>query len=322
MKRRAFLKGSAAALALSALPRPAIAQPTAKPLKFIPEGNLQNPDPIWSTTTVARNFGYMIWDTLYGWDINLSPQPQMVEGHTIEDNGLTWRFRLRDGQSFHDGTPVRAADCVASIQRWMKRDGFAQRIEAATNELGAADDRTFVFRLKKPFPLLAHGLGKPTANVCFIMPERIAKTDPFKQIDEYIGSGPIVFNRSEWNPGALATFKRFEGYVSRQEPPSFVAGGKPVNFDRIEWTIIVDPTTSSGAIQSGEQDWWQSPTVDLLPVLRKGKGVVVERLDDFGVVGVMRFNMLHPPFDNLKLRKAILPAINQADFMSAAMGGD
>lgn len=324
MKRRAFLAGAAAtAVSASTLPKPAIAQAVAaRTLKFIPEGNLQNPDPIWSTTTVARNFGYMVWDTLYGWDETLVSKPQMCEGHEIADDGLTWRFRLREGLKFHDGTPVRAADCIASIQRWVKRDSFGLRVDAATNEMVAVDDRTFAIRLKKPFPLLAHGLGKPTANVCFIMPERIAKTDPFKQIDEYVGSGPIVFNRNEWNPGALATFKRFEGYVSRQEPPSFVAGGKPVNFDRIEWTIIVDPTTSSGAIQSGEQDWWQTPTVDLLPLLRKAKGVVVERLDEFGVVGVMRFNMLHPPFDNVKLRRAILPAVNQADFMNAAMGGD
>ncbi len=323
MKRRAFLAGAAATtVTASALPRPAIAQAAAKTLKFIPEGNLQNPDPIWSTTTVARNFGYMIWDTLYGWDETLVSKPQMCEGHEIADGGLTWRFRLREGLKFHDGAAVRAADCVASIQRWMKRDSFGLRVDAATNEIGAVDDRTFVFRLKKPFPLLAHGLGKPTANVCFIMPERMAKTDAFKQIDEYVGSGPFVFNRGEWNSGALATFKRFEDYVSRQEPPSFVAGGKPVQFDRIEWNIIVDATTCSAAIQSNEEDWWQSPTIDLLPVLRKSPGVVVERLDDFGVVGVMRFNMLHPPFDNVKLRRAILPAINQADFMSAAMGGD
>src|SRR5258708_2116711 len=192
----------------------------------------------------------MIWDTLYGWDESLAPKPQMCEGHEIADGGLTWRFRLREGLKFHDATPVRAADCVASIQRWMKRDGFAQRIEASLNEIAATDDRNFVLRLKKPFPLLAHGLGKPTANVCFIMPERVAKTDPYKQIDEYIGSGPYVFNRGEWSPGALATFKRFDRYVPRQEAPSFVAGGKQANFERIEWNIITDAATASAAIQS------------------------------------------------------------------------
>ena len=318
MKRRQLLAGAGAAV----LARPAVAQAKNRTLKFIPEGNLQNPDPIWSTTTVARNFGYMIWDTLYAWDGSLTSRPQMCEGHEIADGGLTWRFRLREGLKFQDGSPVRAADCIASIRRWMKRDGFAQRIEAATNELAAQGDRDFTFRLKQPFPLLAHGLGKPTANVCFIMPERIAQTDPYKQIEDYLGSGPYVFNRGEWQPGALATFKRFDGYVPRQEPPSFVSGGKHAWFDRIEWNIIPDPATSSAAIQSGEEEWWQTPTVDLLPLLRKSNGVAVELLDDFGIVGVMRFNMLHPPFDNVKLRRALWPAINQADFMNAAMGGD
>jgi len=157
MKRREmFAAAAGAVLASCNLSRPALSQGAAKTLKFIPEGNLQNPDPIWSTTTVARNFGYMIWDTLYGWDGTLTPKPQMVEGHSIEDDGLTWRFRLRDGLSFHDGSPVRAVDCIASIQRWMKRDGFAQRIDVSLNDLVALDDRSFVFRLKKPFPLLAH----------------------------------------------------------------------------------------------------------------------------------------------------------------------
>ena len=321
MKRRELLAGAAAA-AIPVLARPAIAQSSARTLKFIPEGNLQNPDPIWSTTTVARNFGYMIWDTLYGVDANLQPQPQMCEGHEVSADALTWRLKLRDGLKFHDGAPVRAADCIASIARWMKRDGFGQRTEAALNELVAVDDRTFEFRLKRPFPLLLQGLAHPVANVCFIMPERVAKTDPYKQIDDYTGSGPYRFLRNEWQPGALASFARFEGYVPRQEPPSFVAGGKQANLDRIEWNIIPDAATCAAAIQSGEAEWWQSPTVDLLPLLRKARDVVVERLDDYGTIGVMRFNMLHPPFDNVKLRQAILPALNQADFMNAAMGGD
>jgi peptide/nickel transport system substrate-binding protein len=303
------------------LARPAIAQP-ARVLKFIPEGNLQNPDPIWSTTTVARNFGYMIWDTLYGTDERLAPKPQMCEGHEVSADGLIWRFKLRAGLRFHDNESVRATDCTASIARWMKRDGFGQRIEAALNELAALDDRSFEFRLKKPFPLLLTGLAHPVANVCFIMPARIAATDPYKQITEYVGSGPYRFLRDEWQPGARASFARFDAYVPRQEPPSFVAGGKQAHLDRIEWIVMPDAATAAAAIQTGEGEWWQTPAVDLLPLLRKARNVVVERLDDYGIVGVMRFNMLHPPFDNVKLRRAILPALNQADFMNAAMGGD
>ncbi|MBV8911852.1 MAG: ABC transporter substrate-binding protein [Acetobacteraceae bacterium] len=318
MRRRDFI----AAAASTALARPALSQAANRALKFIPEGNLQNPDPIWSTTTVARNFGYMVWDTLYGLDAALTPQPQMCEGHEVSPDKLTWRLRLRDGLKFHDGSPVRAQDCIASINRWMKRDGFGQRVEAALNELVATDDRTFEFRLKRPFPLLLNGLAHPVANVCFIMPERIARTDPYKQIEEYVGSGPYRFLRDEWQPGALAAFARNDSYVPRQEPPSFVAGGKKAYFERIEWIVIPDAATAGAAMQSGEGEWWQTPTADLIPVLRQARNVVVEKLDDYGVIGVMRFNMLYPPFDNVKLRRAILPAINQDDFMRAAFGDD
>jgi peptide/nickel transport system substrate-binding protein len=322
MRRRQLLTGAAAALPVFSLPRVSIAQSAVRTLRFIPEGNLQNPDPIWATTTVARNFGYMVWDTLYGVDEAMTPKPQMVEGHEVADGGLVWRMRLRAGLRFHDNAPVRSADCIASVQRWMKRDGFGQRLEAALDEIRATDDASFEFRLKKPFPLLAHALGKPTANVCFIMPERMAKTDAYKQIDEYTGSGPFRFLRDQWVPGARAAFARNEAYAPRQEAPNFVAGGKLVHFDRIEWNVIPDPSTSAAAMQGGEADWWQTPTPDLLGVLRKARGVAVDRLDTIGTVAVMRFNMLHPPFDNVKLRRAILPAIDQSDFMAAAMGDE
>ena len=324
MKRRDLLAGAAAVAAVGpiSLAKPAIAQGAARVLRFIPEGNLQNPDPVWSTTTVARNFGYMVWDTLYGVTEAMQPRPQMVEGHETSADGLTWRMKLREGLKFHDGAPVRSADCVASIARWMKRDGFGQRLEQALNELVAIDDRSFEFRLKRPFPLLTLALGKPTANVCFIMPERMAKVDAYKQIEEYVGSGPYSFLRPEWVPGASAAFARNAAYVPRAEAPDFVSGGKVAHFDRIEWKVIPDAATAAAAMQNGEADWWQSPTPDLLPLLRRARGVTVDLLDKIGTVAVMRFNMLHPPFDNVKLRRAILPAINQADFMAAAYGDE
>ena len=323
MQRRDLLLGAGSTLlAADRLARPALAQAAPRTLKFIPEGNLQNPDPIWTTTTVARNFGYLVWDTLYGVDESLTPRPQMCQGHEVTDNGLTWRFRLRDGLTFHDGEPVRAADCIASIARWIKRDGFGQRIEVQLNEMRATDDQTFEIRLQRPFPLMLEALAKPSANVCFVMPERVAKTDAFTQISDYTGSGPFRFLRQEWQPGALAAFARFEAYGPRQEKPSFTAGGKQANFDRIEWNIIPDASTAAATIQSGEEDWWQSPTVDLLGLLRRARGVVVEKLDVIGVIPILRFNLLHPPFDNVKLRRALLPAINQADFLDAAMGGE
>ncbi len=320
MKRRHLLAGAAAA---AALPRPSIAQGTAsRTLKFIPEGNLANPDPIWTTTTVARNHGYLIYDTLFGVDAKLSPKPQMCDGHELSDDKLTWTFHLREGLRFHDNTPVRGVDCVASIARWAKRDGFGQRLAAQTDGMEAKDDRSFTVRLKHPFPLLLEALGKPASNVCFIMPERVANTDAFTQITDFTGSGPFRFLRDEWRPGSLAAYARFEGYSPRQEAPDFTAGGKPVNFDRVEWTIMSDPATAAAAILSGEADWWQTPIADLLPQLRAGRGVKVVPMTSIGSIEIIRFNSLYPPFDNPKMRQAVLHVVDQADYMQAAYGDD
>lgn len=320
MHRRTLL-GTAAATTF-ALARPAFAQSAARTLRFIPEGNLANPDPIWTTTTVARNHGFMIYDTLFGQDSTLTAKPQMVEAFEQSDDKLTWRFRLRDGLRFHDNAPVRGADCIASIARWSKRDGMGQRIATILDGMEAPDDRSFTVRLRQPFPLLPTALGKGAANVCFIMPERVAKTDPFTQITEFVGSGPYRFLRDEWAPGALATYARFEGYVPRQEAPSFVFGAKVANFDRVEWRIIPDAATSAAAMQAGEADWWQSPIVDLVPQLRRARGVKVETVDKIGNVEVIRFNHLHPPFNNLKMRQAVLMVVDQKEYMQAAFGED
>src|SRR5580700_8658834 len=111
MKRRDFLKAGAATVAAGSLARPALAQSAAKTLRFVPQANLANPDPIWTTATVAINHGYMVWDTLYGIDNSGTPQFQMLAGHEISDDKLTWTFTLRDQLMFTDGDKVRGADC-------------------------------------------------------------------------------------------------------------------------------------------------------------------------------------------------------------------
>ena len=318
ISRRLLLAGTAGV----ALARPALAQSAARTLRFIPEGNLANPDPIWTTTTVARNHGFMIYDTLFGQDEALVPKLQMAEGYEVSDDKLTWRIRLREGLKFHDGAPVRGVDCVASLARWMKRDGMGQRIAAQLAGMRAPDDRSLEIKLTRPFPLLPVALGKGAANVPFIMPERVAQTDAFTQITDFTGSGPYRFNKDEWTPGALAAYARFEGYVPRQEAPSFVSGGKVANFDRVEWKIIPDSATCAAAMQAGEADWWQSPIVDLLPQLRRSRGVKVETVDRVGNVEVIRFNHLHPPFNSEKLRQAVMMVVDQKEFMEAAYGED
>ena len=323
--RRTALKlaAGAGALAATRLAAPALAQGSnARTLRFVPQANLANFDPIWGTQYVVRNAAALVWDMLYGFDDKLVPQRQMAESETVSPDGLVWTFKLRSGLKFHDGAPVTAKDCVASLARWAVRDPMGQMIIALQNELTAIDDRSFKWVLKKPYPKLLTALGKNNTPAAFIMPERIAKTDPFKQIGEYIGSGPMKFVKAEWVPGAKAVFEKFDGYVPRAEPASWLAGGKRMLVDRIEWIIMPDPATASAALQNGEVDWWETPIPDLVPLLRKNPNVLVDIADPLGNIGSFRMNWLYPPFNDVRARRAVLMAMSQEDYMRAIVGDD
>jgi peptide/nickel transport system substrate-binding protein len=327
MDRRGFLKAAAGAAAVptgaAGLSAPALSQnAAARTLRFVPQANLANFDPIWGTQYVVRNASAMVWDLLYGVNEKLEPQPQMVEADEVSADGLTWTFRLREGLRFHDNEPVLARDVVASIARWMPRDPMGQMLRAVQNELVAVDDRTFRWTLKKPFPKLRYALGKTNTPCCFVMPERIAKTDPFTQITEFVGSGPMRFVRNEWVPGARAHFQKFDGYQPRPEPNSWLAGGKRVMVDRVEWHVMPDPATASAALQGGEVDWWENPLTDLMPTLRRNRNIAFDIADPLGNIGSFRMNHLHPPFNNLGVRRAVMMALSQEDYMRALVGDD
>jgi peptide/nickel transport system substrate-binding protein len=264
--RRPLLAATAAALCA---PRFAAGQTAARTLRFIPHANLSSMDPVWSTAVVVRNHGLMVYDTLFGLGADFRAKHQMLVGHEISADGLTWTMTLRPGLRFHDNEPVRARDCIASINRWSKRDVLGQRLGVLLNEMRALDDNRFEIRLKQPWAGLAWALGKPSASICAIMPERIAETDAFQQIRDFTGSGPFRFRQDLFRSGDIAVYDRFEGYQTRQEASDFMAGGKPVHFDRVEWRIMPDPSTASAALQNNETDWWEQPHADLLPLLRR-----------------------------------------------------
>jgi peptide/nickel transport system substrate-binding protein len=324
MDRRGFLKSVAGAAALTAsLASPAISpRAAARTLRFVPHADLANFDPIWTPAYIARNAGVLVWDMLYGADDKLQTQRQMIEAEEVSADGLIWNFRLRPGLKFHDDEPVLARDAVASINRWAAREPIGQMLKAIEDELTAVDDRTFRWRLKKPFPKLLLALGKIGTPCCFVMPARIAATDPFKQITEYVGSGPMRFVRDEWLPGARAVFEKFPGYEPRQEPPSWLAGGKRIAADRIEWIVMQDQTTAAAALQNNEIDWWEVVIPDLVPALKRNSDIVVAISDSLGWVGVLAMNHLFPPFNDVRARRAILMAMSQEDYMHAYVGDD
>lgn len=321
MDRRQFLKASAAAAFLPAAPHLASAQ-DAKTLRFVPYSDVAIIDPIWTNGYSTRTHALLVWDTLYGLDDQFQPQPQMVEGHVVEEDGKRWTLTLRPGLVFHDGSKVLARDAVASIKRWGARDTFGQALMAATDELSAPDDRTIVFRLKASFPQLPAALARPSALVAAIMPERLAATDPFKQIPEAIGSGPYRYLTAERIAGARHVYARHEGYVPRQGTPSFTAGPRTPYLDRIEFTVMPDAATAVAALQTGAVDWVEQPIIDLLPLLRKDPNITVEVKDRTGMAGQLRLNHLQPPFNNPAVRRVILLAIDQEECMNAVCGGD
>ena len=323
MKRREFLKTSAMAAGASYLAAPSVVRAQgSKVLRFVPQANLANLDPIWGTQYVVRNASLMIWDTLYGVDANLEPKPQMVDSHEATDGFKTWTFKLRTGLKFHDGEPVLAKDVVASLTRWMKRDAMGLLIASQMDALEAVDDRTFRYRLNKPFTKMLFALAKNSTPMAFIMPERIARTDPFKQIDTVIGSGPMRFKKDEFVAGSRAVFERFDGYAPRAEAASWLSGGKRMFFDQVEWQILPDPATAAAALQNGEVDWWETPIPDIIPLLKKNRQVVVDVADPLGNIGSFRINHLHPPFNDVRARRAIQMALSQADYMGAVVGGE
>jgi peptide/nickel transport system substrate-binding protein len=321
MLRRDVLAGVAAG---AILPRFAVAQPTrARTLKFVPHANLAVLDPIWTTAYITRNFGMMVHDMLFGIDANFEPKPQMAEGMALEEDGRVATITLRADLRFHDNERVLAKDAVASLKRWQKRSPMGQYLDGLTDELVALDDRRLRYRLKRPFPMLAAALGAINAPLPFIMPERLAMTDPFQQIRDVVGAGPYRFKADEFNSGSLVVFERNPHY---QPTPAagqgLLAGPKMVHFDRVEWHIIVDAATAAAAVQNGEIDWFEIPPPEIQQLLRRNRQVKIEPLNPLPLTGILRFNHLQPPFNDKRIRQAFYPAVNQQDAMIAVVGTD
>jgi peptide/nickel transport system substrate-binding protein len=322
-RRHLLAAAGAGAFVAGALPSaPAIAQAAgSRVLKMVPQANLTSLDPIWTTANITRNHGYMVYDNLYGMDSQFQPQPQLAEGSSVEEDGKRVIITLRQGPKFHDGEPVRAADAVQSLKRWMRRSPSGQKLAEFVDELSALDDRRLQFRLKRSFPFLFSALAQVSNSPAFIMPERIAATDAFQQIRETVGSGPFRFKRDEFNSGSLVVYERNPDYSPTPVgAPSLTAGPKNVFFDRVEWQIITDASTSAAALQAGEIDWFEQPPPEIQQLLRRNRAISIEPIDPLPLIGILRPNHLFAPFDDKKMRQALLPAIDQADFMQAIVG--
>jgi len=291
----------------------------AQTVTVVMQSGLRVMDPVLSTAYMTRDHGYMIYDTLLGVDADFNIQPQMADWQASDDS-KTYVFSLRDGLVWHDGAPVTAADCVASIQRWAQLDGTGQVLMTLVLDITVLDDKRFTVQLTEPTPLLLEGLSKLSSRPAFMMPARIAQTPITSPITEYVGSGPFKFVAAEFTPGLKAVYEKNAAYVPRTESASWTAGGKVVHVDRVEWISMPDAMTAINALQNGEIDFIQQVPFDLLPLVQNRDGIKVEVLDKLGSWTYFRFNHLYPPFDNKLLRQAAMAAVAQKDVLQALVG--
>ena len=292
----------------------------AQTLRMVAHSDLKVLDPIWTTAFITRNHGYMVYDVLFAQDEQLRIQPQMVDKYQVSADKLTWTFTLRDGLEWHDGQPVTSEDCIASIKRWAARDALGQQLMASVGDLKAVDTKTFTLVLKEPFGLVLESLGKPSSNVPFMMPKAVADTDPFKQINSQIGSGPFIYVNAESKPGEKHVYVKNPKYKPRSDAPSGLAGGKVVKVDRVEIIEMPDPQQQVNAIIAGEIDLIEQPPHDLLPILKADKGVTLVNWNPLGQQFIFRFNCVQPPFNNAKIRLAALHCVRQEDYLKATVG--
>lgn len=313
---RKIIMAALAAISINAVAAAAFSQTT---VKAVMASDIKVFDPIFSAANIARIHGYMVWDTLLAFDANFQVRPQMVDRWTISDDKLIYTFTLRDGLEWNDGSPVTAEDCVASLKRWVVRDPMGQKLATFIGEYRIVNAKTFSLHLKEPYGLVLESLAKQAIPVPFMMPKRLAETDPYKQIGEIVGSGPFVFMKDEWRPGEKVVYTKNPRYKPRSEPASGLAGGKVVQIDRVEWLAIPDPQTALNALLAGEVDMLERVAVDLLPLAEKNPAAKLwpeSTATDY----YMRLNWLHPPFNDVRMRRAAAMALSQEDYLIGLNG--
>ncbi len=319
LNRRQFVGRSMGTLALAGLGTSCTRVDTRNILRVVPYADLQALDPVVTTMGIVQRHAMMVYDFLFARDADGQVQPQMVDIWERSANGLIWTFRLREGLFFHDGAPVTAEDVIASLRRWSERDAYGRQLFAVTSRIMAADARTIVWQLQRPYGLMLQALSKTGGPVPAIMPRKAAQSSPTAPIRTAIGSGPFRFADAEWIPGGMAVYARYDQYVPRKEPASGAAGGKQVHVDRVEWHNIRDPQSAVLALAAGEVDYVENPTAEFLPMLQDDE-IAVVRNDALGTQGMLRMNHLHAPFDNPKARQALLHLVDQKRYLQAMFG--
>ncbi|MDE5466245.1 ABC transporter substrate-binding protein [Bradyrhizobium sp. CSS354] len=314
ISRRDLIKTSLAAGTAASMPSIIRAQtaPTAtRTVRVVKSGDLRVFDPIFTTAGISAEHGLAIYDTLFSLDSKLTPQPQMVGKWSVSDDKKAYTFELRDGLGWHDGTPVTAADCVASIRRWAEVAPGGKLIMARAQDISKKDDKTFTIALKEPLGTLIDLLTGVATPFLFIMREKDATRPATEQVTANIGSGPFRFNEALAKPGASFTYDRNEKYVPRSETSDGFSGGKIVKVDRVIWENIANQQTAFAALRAGEIDYQENLSSDLYSAVESDPNLTLQLLDKSGYVQLLLMNSLQKPFNSVKARQAMLHLVDQ-----------
>ncbi|HEV7337497.1 MAG TPA: ABC transporter substrate-binding protein [Bosea sp. (in: a-proteobacteria)] len=315
-----MLKNTAVAAALGAamvISQPSSSLSQEKTLRVSMLYDLNLIDPYAQTGYLPRYLGFMAYDTLFSINSKGDIAPQVADSWSLSPDKLVHTIKIRSGLKFHDGSPVTAADVAASVKRALQRNRFVHFASLVTS-VDVVDDQTFSFTLSREFKILDYlaNIHTPT----FIMPKADAETPITQSISKVNGSGPFIFRHDLWKPGSRAIFDKNPDYAPRSEAPDFMSGGKHVNVDRVEWVYIADKRTAVSALKKGEIDWIVSVQPEYIADLKKSEGVEVAVFDDSGFDAVLRMNMTQPPFDNVKIRQAVMATVDQEEYLGLAIG--
>jgi len=317
-----FLAGLPALALTAGSPARLEAATPPKVLRVAPHADLSLLDPMFASIVITREYALMVYETLFAWDSNLQPRPQMVDTWTTSPDGLVWRFTLRDNLRFHSGEPVTTTDVIASLKRWMQRDVVGQKLGASTASLDRVDDKTFEIKLKQPVGYMLFALGSAIGQIPAIMRAKDLEGDPTKPVTTAIGSGPFKLNKAETVSGSRVVFERNADYVPRNEPADGLAGGRIAKVDRVEWTFILDPATASAALQNGEIDIWEQPSLDLVSLVTRNPQVKAKPLSKLSNQAMLRPNSLYPPFNDPRARLALAYLTDQPDVLAGGFGDE
>ena len=306
-------------------------------LKYVPQGSIKFIDPMATGAIVTGTVGRHSYDQLFWRNANYEIFPQMLESWDISEDGKSYTFKVRGGQMFHNGDPLRMVDIAESHNRFARVDPLGRQLldisagnagkerpDQVFNQTLDESANTIVMTFEEPTAMVLEFLAQLDPRQPSIMHEDIWSVAPGQPVD--IGIGTAAYELVEWIPGEVLKFEKFTDYVPNTgEPWDFTKGEITQYLDGFDALDIPDHATRVAAIQTGEVDVLDDFRIDLAQTLTGASGVEWSPIRD-GNYGGTSFNPAHPPFDMSEAgrlaRRAVHAAAPNDRIMQAAVGDE